>query len=281
MRTANLLAVALLAVQPVALAGDDAETLRKAAAQWREVFGSGQQPSVMKRNEAFKDAGLSYQGGLTVPLKSVYSCKSESQLRVLSGMLAHDASYAVMFARKKEFLDTVQFMTSDIGQRVEGIDSLPLPVAVRALRTALAEDITNEETLRKYGEQGRKQLGILIEKAGSDPQTMAMLLDYWYGWSLQGLYVVSSLSQSAEGGEAMVQLLNAETRNTERMDKLYSAVAGTEFARKVSQVDRCDLFRSVAELIRSKQGHLVRKDFKALLAKVQGARAELVNPCTK
>ena len=281
MRTASILAAALLAIQPVAQAGDDAEVLRKAWAQWREVFGTGQHPSVTTRNEQFKEAGLSYQGSLTVPLKGSVSCKSESQLRVLSGMLAYDASYAVMFARKKEFLDTVQFMTSDVGQRVEGIDSLPLPVAVRALRKALAEDITNEETLQKYGEQGRKQLGILVEKAATDPKTTALLMEYWYGWSLQGLYVLCSLGQGGEGGEAMVQLFNRQLQDTERLEKLYLAFAGTEFARQVSQVDRCNLFRSVEELIRSRQGRLGRKDVKAILEKVQAARAEFVRPCTK
>ncbi len=281
MRTASILAAALLAIQPVAQAGDDAEVLRKAWAQWRDVFGTGQHPSVTTREEQFKEAGLSYQGSLTVPLKGSFSCKSESQLRVLSGMLAYDASYAVMFARKKEFLETVQFMTSDVEQRVDGIDSLPLPVAVRALRKALSEDISNEETLQKFGEQGRKQLGILVEKAATDPKTTALLMDYWYGWSLQGLYVLCSLGRSGEGGEAMVQLFNRQLQNTERLEKLYLAFAGTDFAKQVSQADRCNLFRSVEELIRSRQGRLNRKDVKALLEKIQSARADFVRPCTK
>lgn len=281
MRTARLLVLALLAVAPVARAGDDAEAMRKASALWREVFGPGRQPSILARNELFKEAGLSYQGSLTVPLQGSYSCRSESQLRVLSGMLAFDASYAVMFGRRKEFFDTVQFLTSDIGQRVDGIDALPLPVAVRGLRKALAEDFSNEETLKSYADQGRKQLGILVEKAATDPLAMTMLMDYWYGWSVQGLYVASSLAQTAEGGDELARLFNRQMQNSQQLEKLYSALEGTQLGKRVSQPDRSSLFRAVSQLIQSKQGAMGRKDFRTLLGLVQGPRSELVRPCTK
>ena len=269
----------LSAVAAPAATIDQAQTLRSVSERAKEIYGFEQHLEIMGGVRLIKDAGLSYQASLAVPLTASYACKDPSQVNVLSGMLAFDANYAMAFGKKKEYLDTQQFLSAEIEPRIRGFNRWDIPKISPAASKALGEDITNPENQMIYYTHGQRQVDAVIQAAAADPEAMALLFDNWYGAFVEGLHVVSNLALNAEGGDLMLKLFNEQLQSAERLDKLLHAVRETEQAGLVHQADRCGQLHAVIELIRKRSGQLGKADIEALRALAEKTRPEFVKPC--
>ena len=77
--------------------------LKQGADKLDALIGESECKALMQNVGLFKQAGLSYQPSLMVPVEGVIGCKDKEQLRILMGMYTFDANYALLFGKKKEF----------------------------------------------------------------------------------------------------------------------------------------------------------------------------------
>jgi len=257
---------------------DPAETLRKAAEVCREQFGSGELADVLKRLDILQEAGLSYQPSLTVPLKGSQACKDSTQVQVVLGMLTFDTSYALVFGKKKEFFDTLQYMNTEISSRLKE-DFLHSGGMVNASSRLVAEDFTKPENVEKYRDAFQKQFDLLVDKIAVRPEAMAWLLDRWYGVELEAWHLACSLSLHEKWGEVLSRLFAQRMRRLEKVDRSLQALKDSKYADLVRQPERSRLLGDIRNIYQKKKGQLDRSDIRAILDKVDTARAEFLKPC--
>ena len=257
---------------------DPAETLRKAAQVCKEQFGSGELADVLKRVNLLREAGLSYQPNLTVSLTGSQACKDSTQMQVVLGMLTFDTSYALAFGKKKEFFDTLQYMNGEISSRLKE-DFLSSGGMVNASSRLVAEDFTKPENLEKYREAFQKQFDLMVDKIAVRPEAMAWLLDRWYGVELEAWHLACSLSLHQKWGDALSQLFVQRMRRLEKVDLSLQALKDSKYADLVRQPERNRLLGEIRDIYRKKKGQLDRSDLRAILDKVDTARAEFLKPC--
>ena len=257
---------------------DPAETLRKAAQVCKEQFGSGELADVLKRVNLLREAGLSYQPNLTVSLTGSQACKDSTQMQVVLGMLTFDTSYALAFGKKKEFFDTLQYMNGEISSRLKE-DFLSSGGMVNASARLVAEDFTKPENLEKYREAFQKQFDLMVDKIAVRPEAMAWLLDRWYGVELEAWHLACSLSLHQKWGDALSQLFVQRMRRLEKVDLSLQALKDSKYADLVRQPERNRLLGEIRDIYRKKKGQLDRSDLRAILDKVDTARAEFLKPC--
>ena len=273
------LALVLIISGAAHAAADPAETLRKAAAVLQEQYGDGQMAEVVKRVNLIKDAGLSYQPDLLVPLKGSQVCKSKAQLRVLAGMILFDANYAMIFGKKQEHFDSWQYLNSEVLGRLKVQDSLNMTAVSNEAAKALSEDISSPENQQKYRAARQQYLQELADKAASSSEAMILLIDIRYGAALESLYVASTLSLNEKWGDSLFKLFSAQIQILQKVDKVMYALKDSKYANLVHQPERNKTFKEIRELYQKKKGQLDKKDIGMILEKVKTARAEFIKPC--
>ncbi len=226
-----------------------------------------------------KDAGLSYQESLTLPVTGSYACKNETQLRVLAGMHGFDINYALVFNRKKEFMNTMKFLNAEVLGRLTKSDYVnPNMVAADETKKLLA-DITDPRNLEKYKAYWSKQMDANMKKAAKNPELMEALLDNWYGSLIESSFVLCNLALNSTGGDKLYSLFIDYMLRLDALDIRMQEFYNSDYGRALEQADRKNVFAPIRELIQKKHGLLDRKDIKFILSSMKKARAEYVAPC--
>ena len=226
-----------------------------------------------------RDAGLSYQESLTLRVKSSYACKSETHLRVLAGMHGFDINYALVFGRKKEFVNTMKFLSAEVLGRLNQSDYVnPDMVAAQETKKLLA-DITDPRNLAKYKAYWSKQMDANMKEAAKNPQLMEALLDNWYGSLVESSFVLCNLALNSTGGDKLYGLFIDYMLRVDALDIRMQEFYNSDYGRALEQADRKNVFAPIRELIQKKHGLLDRQDINFILSAMKKVRAEYVRSC--
>jgi hypothetical protein len=228
---------------------------------------------------SIKNAGLSYQESLTLPLKVSYACKNENQLRVLAGMHGFDVNYALVFGRKKEFVNAMKFLNAEIIERLNPSDYVnPNMLAAKETKKLLA-DVTDPQNLKKYKAYWSKQIDANMKKAAKDPRLMESLLDQWYGSLIESSFVMCNLALSGAGGDQFYALFIDYMLRVDALDIKMQEFYNSEYGSALEQADRKKILAPIRERIQNKHGLLDRQDINFILSIMKKVRAEYVKPC--
>lgn len=226
-----------------------------------------------------KDAQLSYQASLTLPVRGGYACKNETQLRVLAGMHGFDINYALVFGRKKEFVETVRFLNSEILGRLKTPDYINPNIRAVEDTKALLANLKDPENIENFKTSWSKQFEANMQKAKADPKVMEQLIDQSYGAIIECSYILCNLALSGGSGDKLYALFIDYMLRVDALDIKMREFYNSPYGRALGQSDRKSIFPPILELIEKKHGLLDRKDIKSILAIVKKARAEYVTPC--
>lgn len=226
-----------------------------------------------------KEAKLSYQSSLTLPVKGSYACKNKTQLRVLAGMHGFDLNYALVFGRKKEFVNTLKFLNEEILGRLEKGDYININTEAAKEAKALVSDLNDPENIEKFKSSWSQHMGEALKKAENDPKVMEQVLDQWYGGLIEISYILCNLTLTGQSGDKLYGLfvdhmLRVDALNM-RMQKFYDS----DYGKALAQSDRKNIFPPIIERIEAKHGLLDRKDIQFIRDIVKKVRADYAAPC--
>ena len=272
-----MLVVLFFALPGAVQAGE--QDLHKAARVLSDVYGQGNIAEMMKNVKLLKDAGLSYQKSLAIPLEEVIDCKDQEGLRVLYGMYAFDANYAMVFGKRKEFLETLEVINSQMQDRLDVRVKLQITHIKPELLKDLLEYPENVEKREAWFKNVQANMDAMFKQAAGDPEVMDVLIDVIYGTVIQGLYVSCELALNNESGDKMIALFNAQAQRVEKFDVLLNTFKDPELIKMVKLVERDPLMDDIKDLIKSKKGRLNRQDVEKILAGVKSVRNSFAKKC--
>jgi len=272
-----MLVVLFFALPGAVQAGE--QDLQKAARVLSDVYGQGNIAEMMKNVKLLKDAGLSYQKSLAIPLEEVIDCKDQEGLRVLYGMYAFDANYAMVFGKRKEFLETLEVINSQMQDRLDVRVKLQITHIKPELLKDLLEYPENVEKREAWFKNVQANMDAMFKQAAGDPEVMDVLIDVIYGTVIQGLYVSCELALNNESGDKMIALFNAQAQRVEKFDVLLNTFKDPELIKMVKLVERDPLMDDIKDLIKSKKGRLNRQDVEKILAGVKSVRNSFAKKC--
>jgi hypothetical protein len=226
-----------------------------------------------------KEAQLSYQASLTLPVKGSYACKNETQLRVLAGMHGFDINYALVFGRKQEFVKTMRFLNSEILGRLKNPDYINPNVRAVEDAKALLTDMKDPQNIENFKMSWSKQFEANMQKAKADPKVMQQLIDQSYGAIIESSYILCNLALSGGSGDKLYALFIDYMLRVDALDIKMREFYNSPYGKALGQSDRKNIFPPILDIIEKKHGLLDRKDIKSILAIVKKARAEYVTPC--
>jgi len=276
-RVILMLVVLFLALPGAVQAGE--QDLQKAAGVFSDVYGQGNVVEMMNNVKLLKDAGLSYQKSLAIPLEEVIDCKDQEGLRVLYGMYAFDANYAMVFGKRKEFLETLEVINSQMQDRLDVRVKLQITHIKPELLKDLLEYPENVEKREAWFKNVQANMDAMFKQAAGDPEVMDVLIDVIYGTVIQGLYVSCELALNNESGDKMIALFNAQAQRVEKFDVLLNTFKDPELIKMVKLVERDPLMDDIKDLIKSKKGRLNRQDVEKILAGVKSVRNSFAKKC--
>jgi len=276
-RVILMLVVLFLALPGAVQAGE--QDLQKAAGVFSDVYGQGNVVEMMNNVKLLKDAGLSYQKSLAIPLEEVIDCKDQEGLRVLYGMYAFDANYAMVFGKRKEFLETLEVINSQMQDRLDVRVKLQITHIKPELLKDLLEYPENVEKREAWFKNVQANMDAMFKQAAGDPEVMDVLIDVIYGTVIQGLYVSCELALNNEFGDKMIALFNAQAQRVEKFDVLLNTFKDPELIKMVKLVERDPLMDDIKDLIKSKKGRLNRQDVEKILAGVKSVRNSFAKKC--
>ncbi len=276
-RVILMLVVLFLALPGAVQAGE--QDLQKAAGVFSDVYGQGNVVEMMNNVKLLKDAGLSYQKSLAIPLEEVIDCKDQEGLRVLYGMYAFDANYAMVFGKRKEFLETLEVINSQMQDRLDVRVKLQITHIKPELLKDLLEYPENVEKREAWFKNVQANMDAMFKQAAGDPEVMDVLIDVIYGTVIQGLYVACELALNNESGDKMIALFNAQAQRVEKFDVLLNTFKDPELIKMVKLVERDPLMDDIKDLIKSKKGRLNRQDVEKILAGVKSVRNSFAKKC--
>lgn len=278
-RLTMLLALAALALgisaQPAAAEHAD---LMRAAQTLKQMVEKGRTETLMTEIDLFAFAGLSYQPGLTLPMEGALDCKSDEQVRMMSGMYQFDMNYALAFGRAKAALKTQKFYRSEVLPRL-GIDGkVELNPVNGTLVKRLLEDPNNPEVRAKLINQTNKNM-LRVAEQSSDEEVMEFVVDSFYGALVQGLYVACTLAKDAEMSPEMVELFMGQFERFQLFNELFQQFEDEAGKRLINFADREGMLHTVMDRIAATRGSLTPADIDAFLALVGPRRAPLLKTC--
>jgi hypothetical protein len=229
--------------------------------------------------ELFKKAGLSYQPSLVVPVEGIVSCKDNEQLRILSGMYAFDANYALLFGKKQEF-GAANGMRAEIPDRLNLRGKLKFKTFTPdELKKVLdnPDDPSNRDLYVKYA---AANLHDMLEASKSDREALVLFLDSSYGAALQCLYVSCKLALAAGTGEKLVAFFNALAARLDKLDQALAVYVGNPGLAAITKCSQREaLLKPVAHLLHARKGNLAEPQVTMILSWVEPERSKVVGKC--
>ncbi|MFH1090166.1 MAG: hypothetical protein V1742_01220, partial [Pseudomonadota bacterium] len=251
-----LVLTVILAVLTPAVSGWSADdNLLRSAQKLLDAYGQGKMAEMVKAMDQLKAAGLSWQPSLTAPIKNLFECKDDENLRVLHGIYFFDTNYAALFAKKQEFLDFRNTVATEIHKRLlpsrRWGDAEPTPPeVVRSYVEDPADPARRDALLASLN----KRLESKIRLAGTDPEVMDYLVDFFYGSLIEGLYVTLSLARDETIGPELVAIFNQQAKEIIQFDLALQSFEKPELAKMVNLLERDAILAPIKDLILQKKG---------------------------
>lgn len=274
------LALALCLAAAPALAANKAQALKQGAQELNAIICSTNGREIMHNVKLYKEAGLAYQPSLTAPLQEILRCKSKEQLRVLLGVYTFDANYALLFGKKKEFIATNQLLRKTIPERLDMAGKIKVKTFTPKEFRRILDNPNDPANRALYSKLAMDNLALWIQAAQTDQEILDVLVDAFYGATIEGLYVACKLALGAGSGGKLRALFNEQTRRmgaTQQMLEIYAD--NPELAKLVERGQRQAVLKPVLSLLRAKKGALSQADLKKLLSLVEPERNNVIAKC--
>ncbi|MDD5206106.1 MAG: hypothetical protein PHS17_11835 [Desulfobacterales bacterium] len=276
-----MVAVLCLCLAPgTAPAADRAQVLKQGAEKLKALFGESEGKALMQNVDLFKQAGLSYQPSLVLPVEGLIGCKDKEQLRILLGMYAFDANYALLFGKKQEFGAANTLVVKSIPERLNMGSKLKFKSFTQDELKKIADNPNDPANRDLYIKYVIANFHDLFQAAESDQEIMATMVDALYGSIVQCLYVSSRLALAAGTGEKLVDLFNDQAKRLDKFQQVLEAYAGDpELAGLVERPERQPVIRPVFELLKAKKGNLSEAYVKKILSSIEPERGKVAEKC--
>jgi hypothetical protein len=262
------------------LAADKAQVLREQSEKLlKSLVTEAKMKAAVENVNLYRQAGLSYQPSLVVPLQGVIECKDKQQLQVLMGLYNFDANYALLFGRKQAFAKTYE-LRNNIPGRLNLLGKFKLK---RFTSEEIEKILNNPDDTANHGLYAKyvaANLHDMLEAAKTDPEMLDLFVDFGYGTVIEGLYVACKLSLAAGTGEKLVALFNDQAA---RLDMLWQGVAAfaadPELDALAERPQRESIIKPVIEILKTKKGNLAEADVKKILSIVEPERNKAAVKC--
>ena len=276
------LAAALLATSLPALAAEAAPApkVKESTQKILDLLGAEHTKQMMQNVALFKQAGLSFQESLTVPLRDPAKCKSEEQLRVLEGMYTFDSNYALVFGQKEAFQRAQQLLANEILEQLGLRDRMDVRNLPEDKLRQVLEDPYSDASRSIIVEHRMGEIRRLIIQADKDPELMALVLDGSYGAMIESLYVACSLSLTSDAGQEIVALFNEQANRLKTMSRALDAFAQDKTMAGILDIKgRQQLLQPVIALLDARKGNLGLSDAAEILATIKPERDRFALGC--
>jgi hypothetical protein len=249
-----VLTLVCLFAAPVAHGAEKQEELRAIANLVTERINSGNMTGMMQQLELYKEAGLSYQPALILPL--VVDERSDEELNILLGMLTFDANYALVFGKLQESMETRAFIHDELLPRMQAYDKMDIAQPDQAIVESLLRDPYDAEARRQLNEHVTTQIRRNVEAAANDQELMIVFVESFYGAVIQGLFVASTLALDMPANPQLVALFNEQLTRLEFFDELVHNLQHSELRSVFGQEERCAIVDPLIAQLVAAQGAL-------------------------
>jgi len=274
-----IVAAVLCLAAGTALAADKAEALQQASEKLESVANESQLREMADKVGLFKDAGLSYQPSLVVPVEGVVGCKDNEQLRILMGMYTFDANYALLFGKKQAFAAAYE-QINGIPGRLNLRGRLKFKIFTPDELKQVLDNPDDPANHVRYIKYTAANYHDMVEASNSDREILALLLDAGYGAAIEGLFVSSKLALAAGTGPKLVALFNEQAARLDRVYQAMEAYAGDpELLALTKRSQHEPLLKSAIEILKTKKGNLAEADVVKILSLIEPVRSEVVSKC--
>lgn len=277
MKTVLALVFAItLLVSPIAHCAEYQSDLSYVSNQIISRVDDGDITEMMQQLDLYRQAGLSYQSGLTVPM-SVRD-KDNDELAVLMGMFTFDANYAMVFGRMEESIDVRMFMRNTVLPRMKQGSRVDVTPARQDLMERLMRNPQDEQARKMLNQHVASQIKRNAELAENDVEIMQMLVHGYYGAMVQGLYVATSMSMNLPISSEIKELFEYQLVRLQYLDELIHNLEHSEIQEVLGQEKICSVIDPIIERLQVARGKLTPELIKDLNDIAVQARSEYVNP---
>jgi hypothetical protein len=273
----SFVTVAIIVVCLSPCLADQALSLKNTAKIMREQYGGVNLEQMLSKRIAWKQAGLSYQESLMVPLQNVVDCKDVRGLWVLQGMYRADASYALTFGKMDRYVAIQDLLKGWTMKRAESLGRLKLWQPPPGMVRALVEDPDSEGKRKALLKDLQKAVVADIDKAEKDAQSMESLVQMIFGTVTQVTYIVCKLAVDA--GAELAPVFNGHADELDKFAAVIDSFAVPDAVPVVDRRERSELIHFIRDLIRSRKGNLSKEDVRSILDKLEPLRDGYAKKC--
>ncbi|MCA1742643.1 MAG: hypothetical protein ABR542_04595 [Desulfonatronovibrio sp.] len=272
---AFIFAITLLAA-PAVYSAEYQSDLSYVSNQIISRVDDGDITQIMQQLDLYRQAGLSYQSNLTVPM-SVRN-KDNDELAVLLGMFTFDANYAMVFGRMAESIDIRMFIRNTLLPRMKQSSKVDFTPPRQDLMERLMRNPQDEQAKKMLNEHVASQIKRNAELAENDVEIMQMLVYSYYGAMIQGLYVATSMSMNLPITPEINELFQYQLVRLQYLDELIHNLEHSEIREVLGQEKICSIIDPIIERLQVARGELTPELIKDLNDIAVQARSEYVNP---
>ena len=241
-----------------------AEVLGAACEHLVEVLNEKDLTALFGMMEKMKEAGLSWNKELTLPVSGIVACKTPEELYVLWGMYAIDMTYAHLFG--KGFEDIV-------AARVELEDRIGFP------RDAFKKPVPESDREEKKN-KSIEMIHEMIRQSQENPVLLHTFVGGFYGSTLELFYLFCSLGLAAGVTDQVTDLINS---HIPQLDLTYQILDAYEENGELAQLldvgGRKAVIQSIMDVVKASLGNVREEDLQKVLSVVEPVRAPLKAPC--
>jgi hypothetical protein len=262
----SVVAIATVLPVPMARAVDSGREATLEAAYQR--LTKAMDPDDMKKLysllDRMKTAGLVYDERLVVPERNVVACKTPEQLHVLWGIMAMDATYALLFEKSPE-----RFVAE--GKKLEE-------------RIAFPRDVLKQESVvMNRDEKVDKSVAFtlaMLKTAKTDPVVLNMFVGGFYGSTIELFHLFCSLGLATGVTKEYLELVNVHVPQLALAKEILDAYSDNGELTKLLDTDnRRRVISSIIDIIGAKLGKLTEGDLGRILEIIGAVRDPLVAAC--
>jgi hypothetical protein len=276
----TLLAVFILSVgAPLKAEEDKTEKINQYVDQLLEI--APQNFELLRRTNLIKEADLTYQKSLTVPVSDMLDCKSKEELRLLLGLYLFDTNYSMIFDKRKEFQESWE---SGFQKTMEKLAMYGEAGVAMLPAGDLREMLDNPRDRRLVDviiNDIKRQVTAILNKARKDPVFIEVVVDELYGVILEGLYVVSKLALNEDlSSKQMVNLFKWLQQHMEGYEQIVDVFTGDKYFEEMfDRSQRENVLNPIHNILKANKGKLSVEDVKKVLSIIEPIRNQLVRKC--
>lgn len=245
-------------VQPLAAAGPSkAEALVAASAEAEKIFSRPAVKDLFTKLDAMKEIGLFYDATLTVPHNLPFASMSKQDVCTYWGMLAIDASYALLFNKN---IESILRTTKEMDEAI-GWDSMQVSELTMSLKRD--EKVSQAIAFNKA----------IARMAAKDPDAAGFLVNALYGSALELFYIFAKLGIASGITTDYLRFVNdhlLQLQMTKELVGLYTA--HPELAQLFDTKAKQATMDALIGVLTASKGQLKEADLYRILSLVQAVR---------